>query len=584
MTDYHRDKAEKIHGILSIVKLGSILFLGLMVLNTFFENKNLVFYTENSYYNFSGSTLTILSIALLYAIWTFVIIKRLRGKQLIGANIIEGLVLLLIFSALIIISGGNESDYKYAFLFIIISCTIQLGMWFGIGIAILASAFIIGMDLIVIPGNLGNAQLSNDIMICAIFFFTAWPLGYYVKLENEHIMALEDFANRDGLTGLNNHRYFHEQLKRIFKDSLITDKTFSLIFMDVDYFKEYNDCLGHQQGDNVLREIGTLLRELCDDEIIVARYGGDEFAAIVEDTKKIDVYELSEKIRKTIETAEFIGEKNLTFRKLTMSIGIALSNNKMRNETELIKYVDDALYRAKFYNKNRVEIYSSVFEALKIDIEESHIDLITSIKTLISVINSKDKYTYGHVERVVMYVKSLADELGLSEENKKILVYGAYMHDVGKINIDQYILNKKTPLTKEEWEIIQKHPVEGVSIIQPIGILLDTVPLIMHHHERYDGKGYPDGLKGEEIPYLTRILTVADSFDAMTSSRPYSTINSFQEGILELRRCSGIQFDPQIVNDFVNMIENKWDMVDSGSQSFIETSYSKKKKSLEISD
>lgn len=554
MTDYKKDKAERVHDILSIVKLGSILFLGLIVLNTFFEAKDLVLHTENSYFNFLLSTFTMLSVSLLYSIWTFVIIKKLKRKKLIIANIAESFVVLLIFSIMIIISGAYKSNYKIVFLFIIITSTIQSGMKFGIIIAMISSSFILGMDLFFSPGHLVNVYFSNDIITCAIFFFIAWPLGYYVKLEKEHIKELENLANIDGLTGLYNHRYFHEQLNTVFKDSVKRDKNFALIFMDVDFFKEYNDFLGHQKGDVVLRKIGSILRDICDENAIVARYGGDEFAAIIQDVKKTNVYKLSETIRKTIEKTEFEGEKNLSSHKLTLSIGIVLSNNKIKNETDLIKNVDDALYRAKFYNKNRVEIYSSVFEELKIDIEEAHIDLITSIKTLISVINSKDKYTYGHVERVVMYVEALADELGLSEENKKILIYGAYMHDVGKINIDQYILNKKTALTQEEWEIIKRHPMDGVSIIKPVGLLLDAVPLVKHHHERYDGLGYPDGLKGEQIPYLTRILTVADSFDAMTSSRPYSSTKTFKQGVLELKRCSGVQFDPQIVNVFESII------------------------------
>lgn len=556
--DFHKDKVQKIHEILSIVKLGSMLFLGLIVLNTIFDTNELIFNSEKSYYNFLWSTLIILCVSLFYSLWTFVIIKKFEGKKLVVVNIIESIIILVIFCTTILVSGSFESEYKIIFLFLIISSTIQIGLAWGLILSVLSALFLLGLDLFTAPTHLINFYFSNDLIICAVFLFTALPLGYYVRLEKEHIMILEDLANIDGLTGLYNHRYFHEKLSDIYKQCSDSNEIFSLIFMDLDYFKEYNDSLGHQKGDELLRKVGEILNDICHGDIIVARYGGDEFAAIIRDMEKNDVYALSEIIRKTIEKTQFEGENNLTDHKLTMSIGIAFSNEKIKNETDMIKYVDDALYRAKFYNKNRVELYSSVFEALKIDIEDSHIDLITSIKTLISVINSKDKYTYGHVERVVVYVKALADELGLCEADKRILIYGAYMHDVGKINIDPYILNKKTPLSQDEWELIKKHPEDGASIIKPVGILLDTIPLILHHHERYDGNGYPHGLKGESIPYLTRILTVADSFDAMTSSRPYSKAKTFKEGIEELKRCSGIQFDGKIVERFEKIINDDW--------------------------
>ncbi len=239
-------------------------------------------------------------------------------------------------------------------------------------------------------------------------------------------------------------------------------------------------------------------------------------------------------------------------------MGISVYPYKAKSDVELIKSADDALYRAKFFNKNRVEAYTSILDELKNDIDEKHIDLVTSIKTLISVINAKDRYTYGHVERVVLYSRLLADKLKLAEEDKKNFIYGAYMHDIGKINISREILNKKMPLTKEEWEILKQHPLNGVEIIKPVGSLQNISDLILHHHERYDGKGYPDKLKGEDIPFLARALTVVDSFDAMTSNRPYNRRRTYEEAIEELKRCSNTQFDSYIVEKFIEVIiENK---------------------------
>ena len=286
----------------------------------------------------------------------------------------------------------------------------------------------------------------------------------------------------------------------------------------------------------------------------MARYGGEEFAIILPNTSEMDAIKLAEEIRSKIEKTYFHGEENQPNGKLTVSIGISIYPDKAKNDIELIKSADDALYRAKFFDKNRVETYTSILDELKNDIEDEHIDIITSIKTLISVINAKDKYTYGHVERVVIYSRLLADKLELNEKDKKDLIYGAYMHDIGKINIPKEILNKNMPLTPEEWEIMKQHPLNGVEIIKPVESLKEIIPLILHHHERYDGKGYPDNLKGDNIPYLVRMLTVVDSFDAMTSSRPYNKRKTYKEAIEELKKCSGTQFDKDIVDAFIQVI------------------------------
>ncbi len=153
-----------------------------------------------------------------------------------------------------------------------------------------------------------------------------------------------------------------------------------------------------------------------------------------------------------------------------------------------------------------------------------------------------------------MFSQMLGKALNLSEEDLKTLKYGAYLHDIGKINIAEGILNQKMPLTSEEWDILKQHPANGVGIIEPVESLAKVRPLILYHHERYDGRGYPEGLKGQEIPYLARIITVVDSFDAMCSKRTYRTGLCFDEAIEELKRHSGTQFDPKITSVFINTL------------------------------
>lgn len=312
---------------------------------------------------------------------------------------------------------------------------------------------------------------------------------------------------------------------------------------------------GHQKGDEALKKIGKLLKNIARENDLVARYGGEEFAIILPNTSEEEATKIAERIRNKVEKTYFEGQENQPNANFTVSVGIAVFPDKAKSELELVKCADDALYRAKFFHKNRVETYVSVLDELKRDLNEEENALVASIKTLISIINAKDKYTYSHVERVVIYSRLMAKKLGLSEDEKKQLIYGAYMHDIGKINIPNEILTKKMRLTKEEWEILKQHPKDGVEIIKSVNSLKNVVPLILYHHERYDGFGYPVGLKEKEIPYLARVLTVIDSFDAMTSSRPYNKRKTYDEGLIELERCSGTQFDPEIVGIFSEVVK-----------------------------
>lgn len=555
MSEFYINKNTKIHQILSIVKLGSILFLSLTMLNAYFELNNLNVYSRDSYFLFLCSTITILTVSILYFIWLFVFVKKLNRKHYIIASTIEHFFLLFIFSLIILFSGAYESNYKISFLFIVITSTIQLGMKCGLTIVAVSSCFLLGMDLIMVPDHLISEYFSNDIIVCAIFFFTAWPLGYYNKLEKEHIEALEGLVNIDDLTGVYNHRFFQQSVNESIIRAEKENLPVSLLFIDIDYFKDYNDLYGHIQGDKLLATLSSIIKRCVRSKDVVARYGGDEFAIILPDTCEEDAILIGERIRKSIDNTYFEGQENLRNKKITASIGVSTYPHKANTKDELIKSADDALYRAKFFNRNRVEVYSSILEELKEDIQEEHIDIISSIKTLIGIINAKDKYTYGHTERVVIYCDTMAEELDLSEEDKKTLKYGAYLHDIGKIEIPQEILNKKMKLTDEEWEYIKKHPMDGAEIMKQVPSLEQIGILVLHHHEKYDGSGYPKGLKGKQIPYLVRILAIADSFDAMTSSRPYQTRKSHEEAFKELRRCKGTQFDPELVEVFIRALQ-----------------------------
>lgn len=555
------EREKRIYDIVSTVKIVSLLLTSIIFFqHAFYEDKiNEVNILIKS---FSVTTAGLIFL-LVYFLWTFSIDKRLVMRNRKYGNWIEYFVFIAIFFVALLASEGYESPYKILFLFIICTATIESGLKAGLTTAGISSALIIFLDLISLANERVNMYFQNDLILVGIFMLTAWTLGFYVKIEGEHIKKLEELVNFDALTGLYNHKSFQERLKEEVFLSEKVQKPVSMIFFDIDYFKHYNDLNGHQKGDEVLKIIGKIVKANIRDDDFAARYGGEEFAIILPETNEEEAIKIANKIREAVEKESFYGEENQPNKVLTISAGVSVFPDRAKDEVQLLKSADDALYRAKFFNKNRVERYKSILEELEKDIEDKDIEVVSSVKTLISVINAKDRYTYGHSERVVLYSRLMANKLNLSKKDKENLIYGAYMHDIGKINIPKEVLMKKMPLTNEEWEMLKQHPENGVEIIKTIDSLSGAMPIILHHHERYDGKGYPYGLKGEEIPFLARILCIVDSFDAMTSNRPYNKRKTYEEAIEELKRCSGAQFDPELSNAFIEVIKENSEKFDS---------------------
>ncbi|SKC85599.1 diguanylate cyclase [Maledivibacter halophilus] len=554
MLSFEYSRRKKIDEIVLIVKLIALFFCAIVFFIEYYSSK--IIETEGIIKFGAFILISVCAILfLIYKIW------NKSNKNCYNSTfkyVLENIFYMTLFSLLVIISNNNFSQYKFLYLFLIITTTIQLGKTYGLIIASISSAIILIIDMVKIQTSSSICNyFQTDLFLAGIFLLTAWILGYYVEAEKKYRKQLIDLGNKDELTGLYNHRYFQGAIEREIENAKKNSQFVSLLFMDIDYFKRYNDIYGHTAGDRVIKKIGQIIKSKLSNKDIGARYGGEEFAVIIHNLDEDNAIVFGEAIRKDIENTYFKGQEDLPNSNLTVSVGVSCYPDKAKNKEELINRAEDALYRAKFFNKNRVEGYHSILKELKEDIQEEHIDLISSIKTLISVINAKDKYTYGHTERVVIYTQLIAEKLNLSEDDKKILKYGAYLHDIGKIQIPMEILNKRMKLTPGEWDLIKKHPQNGVEIIKSVSSLQRVIPLILYHHERYDGKGYPQNLKENDIPYLTRILSVADSFDAMTSNRPYKESMSFNEALTELKKCSGTQFDPEIVEVFIDAIENK---------------------------
>jgi len=368
---------------------------------------------------------------------------------------------------------------------------------------------------------------------------------------------LQGLAVRDGLTGLYNHRYLKERLYEEVERASREGVSLAFMIMDIDNFKYCNDQFGHLMGDEILKAFSKILKEKVRQYDIIGRYGGDEFAVILPRTDSKVTYDVAERLRLAIEEYPFPYKEKMLEGKLTVSVGIAVYPKNTTNCWDLIKLADEAMYEAKRTSKNKVELYFSVFKDFQKELDESEQSMVGNVKTMLALINSKDRYTYRHSEQVVYYAELISAEMGLPAEEVKNIKMAGFLHDIGKIEISQETLNKIEPLTSEEWALIRRHPSWGANIIRPFSSLNHLVPLILHHHERHDGKGYPFGLSGENISLGARIIAVADSLDAMTTERPYKRAKTFEEAVEELKRGAGTQFDPKVINAFLQVLDRK---------------------------
>ncbi len=360
-------------------------------------------------------------------------------------------------------------------------------------------------------------------------------------------------ANTDGLTGLYNHRHFHESLEQEIARGARFGTVFSVVMLDIDLFKAYNDVYGHLAGDQILRKIGELIRNSIRSMDVAFRYGGEEFAVILPEARLDDAYRVAERIRKTIESK---ASSNLI--PVTVSLGVASWPSDGVTREEIIGCADDALYRAKQTGRNRTNLASDIVKpGVPLVREELGLGLeaLNIIYALAATVDAKDHYTYGHSKKVSEYAVALSEALGLSGERIAEIRAAALLHDIGKVSIPDSILNKAGTLTEEEWEQIKAHPQVGVDILRHVINLVDCLPAILHHHERYEGNGYPSGLRGDSIPLEARILAIADVCEALTSSRPYRERLSLRQALKELKHRAGSQFDPELIDAFCKVME-----------------------------
>jgi diguanylate cyclase (GGDEF)-like protein len=368
-------------------------------------------------------------------------------------------------------------------------------------------------------------------------------ISLYQRSTQSALRAMR-LALTDPLTGLGNHRHFHERLQRELLHAEEQHTPLTLCFVDIDDFKKINDRFGHPSGDRVLSQVAGRLRQGGE----AFRLGGDEFALLLASHDEDAALDAASSVVERIGTLDFdhIG-------RVTVSAGVATFPVQGHGRDELIRLADSALYWAKEHGKNRVRVYRpDVVELAELKRLAAGPDKAARYRaagSLAQAVDARDTYTGHHSDRVGDLAARVAERVGLDPEQVELTRLAAQLHDLGKLAIPEEILQKPGALSDSERLVLERHPQIGFRMLDSLGVE-PVAHLVLHHHERWDGGGYPDGLAGEEIPLGARIIFVADAYDAMTWDRTYRPKRSSHAALVELRRCAGTQFDPDIVAAF----------------------------------
>ncbi|HPP74089.1 MAG TPA: diguanylate cyclase [Armatimonadota bacterium] len=377
-------------------------------------------------------------------------------------------------------------------------------------------------------------------------------------------------STRDFLTGLLNHRGFQQRLKSEIERAERYAHRICLMTMDMDRFKTINDTLGHPIGDSILYQLSSVLKDNIRGIDIAARCGGDEFAILLPETDTETAQSVAERIRRQVEShafyavplerlksGDFIPDEKKIIHP-TVTIGLACYPTDDTTLQGLVMAADISLSRAKRLGRNCVCTYSAATNGTESENKQSIYKMLRERKMLAvqpaSSSADSGRYAPSHAERVTAYAAAIGKALGIDQETMDGLKVAGMLHDLGKIGLPTAILNKPGSLTFEERETVRRHPIIASNILSRMPEMERISAAILSHHERWDGEGYPNGLKGESIPVMARILAIADAFDAMTSDRPYRKAMSVQDALIELKANSGKQFDPYMVEACIKSV------------------------------
>jgi diguanylate cyclase (GGDEF)-like protein len=407
----------------------------------------------------------------------------------------------------------------------------------------------------------------------------------HLSETNEHLHLI---ATKDSMTGLANHRVFQERLRQEVARASRNNHGLALALIDVDFFKQYNDNYGHPAGDEVLRSIARMLEECTRAGDLAARYGGEEFALLLPFVNVEDAQTILERLRYAVSTFDF------KHRRVTLSIGMCMYAADSNTPEALLEQADKALYSAKGRGRNQVVTQGDIANlSIACSDEKANFDTSTPmgyaatlaaalqyipealalesegalVAGLLATLELKDPATRGDSTRVMWFAMRLAQasvNLGianLSQNSIRSLGLGAVLHDLGRIGISEDVLKSSDSYDASMIREIQRHSKIGADLIGKFPGLTPAVPVILHHHERWNGSGYPYGLSAEEIPIEARILAYADAFNAMSTDRPYAVKRPYDEICGEFIGSAGGQFDPKLLDAFLSVPESEWDQL-----------------------
>jgi diguanylate cyclase (GGDEF)-like protein/putative nucleotidyltransferase with HDIG domain len=361
----------------------------------------------------------------------------------------------------------------------------------------------------------------------------------------------ERLSRIDPLTGLYNRRHIAETIEHELARAGRQDRAIGVLMFDIDFFKRINDAHGHAGGDAVLIEIGRRLQASVRSWDVVARVGGEEFCIVApEVADEADVLELGQRLRDAVRGRAITIKDGLAI-PVTVSLGVALMHGGAGSAEHAFDRADRALYAAKRRGRDRICCYSALDQT---DLRAEQPECLHLAEALAAAGDLREGLTVEHSRAMAALSAEVAMALGLDEDAVLRARLGGWLHDVGKLSVPDGVLGKPGPLTLEEWETVRSHSAVGARLVRTFPELALAADAVHHHHERWDGLGYPDGVGGSEIPIEARIVAAVDAYHAMTATRPYRAARSEAEAIDELRRCSGTQFDPVVVNALLDVL------------------------------